>query len=428
MNSALDRTIAPEVKTFGRMTLPAERIVATPSGMRVHVLNDPSCLLTRVCVIAKGGKDEAVSQALAATVAKMLPEGSVTYDVERTADIIDFNGANISGRCSEHHTRIELTALSHSIADMLPVLFALVTEPDFPAARLEAAKAFLSAQCAYDNSRVDSIAAKAAFKLIAGASHPQSRYAAPDDFADISRTDVCNSIRAAFCRGGVEIFVSGGADDRLVEDICRIADTLPERRGVDTVLIPYEAEQPQTVFVPHPGAEQCAVQAMIPAISRSHPDYLPLRLAVTALGGFFGSRLMQNIREDKGLTYGISASLCGIREGSYIDISAQCAPQYTSQLLDELRSELLRMASQPLSDDELLRMRLYEQTRLAAILDNAIATGDHYLTAFTIGMPENYFELQERITATITAEQIAEVSTRYLRPEHLRIVIAGVEN
>ena len=108
-----------------------------------------------------------------------------------------------------------------------------------------------------------------------------------------------------------------------------------------------------------------------------------------------------------------------------MEISAHCAPGYTERLLDELKGELRRMATVPLDRDELLRMRLYEQTRIASMMDNAIASGDQYITQLIVGLPDGYFENQERITAQITSEEIAEVAERYLLPENLRVVIAG---
>ena len=85
------------------------------------------------------------------------------------------------------------------------------------------------------------------------------------------------------------------------------------------------------------------------------------------------------------------------------------------------------MATRPLSDDELLRTRLYEQTRLAGSLDNAIATGDHYITSLIVGMPDDYFSRQEKVTADITAAQIADVSARYLDADNMRTVIVGLD-
>ncbi len=421
----LDRNTAPEVKAFDRMTFRKERVESLANGARLHIIADPSCPMTHICIAASGGKDEAESQAVAITAVHLLPEGSKEFDYDTTADIIDFYGANLSGSTSDHLTRLDLTALSQYAAELLPVVTATVCAPDFTPERFEAAKSLLSARCAYNDSRVDHIAYKAAYSLIAGEESAKTRFATAQDFVSVGSDAVRSQQRNVFQSCGIDVFLCGGADDRLEQGVRDMAASFPAGRGITPQVHPFTPSPAQTLHIERPGSEQSAVQVMIPAIGREHPDYIPLRLAVTALGGFFGSRLMQNIRENKGLTYGISASLSGMQEGSFIDISAQCAPQHTERLLDELCSELHGMATNPLSPDELLRMRLFEQTRLASLLDNAVATGGHYITALAVGLPDGYFERQERITASITAEDIADVAARYLIADNMRIAIVG---
>lgn len=424
--SAPDRKTAPPVRPFGRLILPPERVIECDAGTRLHVMADTvGCPLTRICVIGRGGKAEARTHAAAMLAAELLPEGSTRYDADATAEIIDFNGASISGRCSDHYTRLDITALTSAMHELLPVMAALLKSPDFSEARLEAAQAMLASQCAYEHKRVASVASDRCFGLIAGEGHITTRTPEPGDFSGIGAPEIKKSIRRIFAAANVEVFLSGGVTDSLLQDVMAMISAMRhgERQPVD--IRPFRPEPAQKLQIDLPGAEQCAVVAMIPAVPRSHPDYLPLRIAVTALGGYFGSRLMQNIREDKGLTYGISSSLNGLQEGSYVEISAQCARGYTDRLLEELSAELLNMGSVPLCADEMQRVRLYEQTRIASMLDNAIASGDQYITRLVIGLPENYFSEQERITAAITPEQIADVSARYLRPEAMRTVIAG---
>lgn len=420
-----DRRIAPAIHPFGRLILPPERLTVLASGARLHVIADDGCPLVRLCIIGRGGRLESSSQASAILSAELLPEGSLRFDAEKTADIIDFHGAAVSGRCSDHHTRLDLTCLPSAMAELLPVFEALTYCPAFTDNRLEATRAMLASQCAYERERVINLAGEACFGLIAGRGHIATRVPRPEDYDGIEADEVKSSISRIFTASNVDVFVCGNVSRELEASVTDMIERMRPGTSLHLAVNPYTPEAPQTLYIEKPGAQQSAVSVMIPAVPRQHPDYLPLRIAVTALGGFFGSRLMQNIREDKGLTYGISASLNGTQEGSYVEISAQCAPAYTGSLLRELRSELLRMASAPLSADELLRVRLYEQTRIASMLDNAIASGDQYITQLVVGLPDDYFSKQERITANITAEEIADVAGRYLIPDNMRIAIAG---
>ncbi|MDE6453158.1 MAG: insulinase family protein [Muribaculaceae bacterium] len=421
----LDRKIAPPAMPFGKLTLPPKRTIAFPNGARLHVVADTECPLVRVTVLASGGKCDFPNPAVSATAPMMVAEGSALFDTGLVADMLDYHGASFGGRCTDHHLRLDLTALASGMPALLPLLSDAIASPAVPDIRLNTVRGSLAAQCAYSMSRVANIASRKALSLMAGAGHPYAEHALPDDFAAVTREQVSARIASSMRAGGIDVILGGGADASIEDAVCEMLSALPAGDAAAQYITPFAPCEACTVRVDVKGAEQSAVNVTIPAVDRNHPDYIPLRLAVTALGGFFGSRLMQNIREDKGLTYGISASLNGVAEGGFVEISAECAHEYAERLTDELRSELLRMASVPLTADELLRMRLYEQTRLAAVLDNALATADYYATAIIVGMPDNYFENQEKITASINPDTIADISARYLRPELMRTVIAG---
>lgn len=421
----LDRRVAPTVRPFGRLILPAERVERLNNGARLHIVSDLTCPMLRLCLVASGGKDEACDQATAIMGAQMLTEGSARYSEAATADLLDYHGARLHGRATDHHTRLDLSVQPDHLAALIPLLKDIVASPTIAPARLDACKAQHAARCRYDLTRVDHLAFAEAIKMTAGADHPAAKLPTAESFMHITCDDMLEYLARLWQADGVDIFLSGRVDARTENLVRELAEAIPAGAGMGLHIVPFCADSPAThrIYVEH--AEQCAVQCTIPSIGRSHPDYIPLRLAVTALGGHFGSRLMQNIREDKGYTYGITASLNGVQDGSYVDISAECAPQYTDALIQEIGRELEGMHSRLLSPDEMLRMRLYEQTRLAAVLDNAITAADHYLTALSVGMPADYFARQEHITATITPEQIADTAARHLQADALRIAIAG---
>lgn len=182
---------------------------------------------------------------------------------------------------------------------------------------------------------------------------------------------------------------------------------------------------PATSVTDRPESLQSAVVLSIPAIARTHPDYNFLRLTVTALGGYFGCRLMTNIREDKGYTYGITASLIGSHDGSYITVSAQCDKRYTEALIDEVRNELRGMVTRPLGADELSRLRFNAASDLASTLDSPMNMMDYYELQQTVGTPPGYFDARQDALADITPEIICAISQKYLDPDALRISIAG---
>lgn len=174
-----------------------------------------------------------------------------------------------------------------------------------------------------------------------------------------------------------------------------------------------------------PEALQSAVCISIPTIGRSDPDYIDLRLAMMALGGYFGSRLMTNIREEKGLTYGISGALLGYREGGVASIDSQTDPRNVKQLVSETIKELELLRTVAMTDGELSAVKRYAMSALAASLDSPFSIMDIYLTRYTSGTPDDYFKLQQKAITDLTAERIMEVANRHLDPDSVKISIAG---
>lgn len=144
-----------------------------------------------------------------------------------------------------------------------------------------------------------------------------------------------------------------------------------------------------------------------------------------ALGGYFGSRLMSNIREKKGLTYGISALLLGDREGSHATITAQCDNGYAGRVVEEIRNEIKALADNPPSGDELERMRLHAVSDSLEALDTPFSIMKVIVSQYAVGMPDNYFQRQQEVIASIDSDTIGEMARRYLSADSLRISIAG---
>jgi predicted Zn-dependent peptidase len=150
-----------------------------------------------------------------------------------------------------------------------------------------------------------------------GENHPLSRSLTPEELAVISVDDLREHHARVYVPSGLQIYLSGrispSIEDKLNDVFGCVAVDKPAQ-GLN--IIPFEQSLGKSRIIQRHGALQSALKISIPTINRDDEDYLDLRLAVAALGGYFGSRLMTNIREDKGYTYGISAALMGYREGA----------------------------------------------------------------------------------------------------------------
>jgi predicted Zn-dependent peptidase len=170
---------------------------------------------------------------------------------------------------------------------------------------------------------------------------------------------------------------------------------------------------------------QSAVKFAIPTIGPDHPDYCDLSLAVTALGGYFGSRLMSNIREDKGYTYGIQSFLTGAADSGLMVIATEADNTYVQPLLTEVISEVKRLATNPVTNDELNRMCNFVLSQAVASLDSPFNIISYYESLKYDSLPADSFRRRMDAVKSINGDRIMSVAAKYLNIDQLKIAVAG---
>lgn len=417
----MDRTKAPEITHFSDISIHPERIIELPNGIDLHIVNFGTQPVTRLAMLWDGGMLDYPSAAAVSIMAATVHEATEYMSGPETADLIDYCGARLGGAVSEHHVSIELLAPNSTLPKLLPLMADFAICSAFPADAVESTAKRLAANRALQLERVAYIASIKLQSLLQGASHPASRVAMPMEYEAVDR-DIVKMLYNIMTQSKLHVYVGGRLTDSQIEYIKEAFGGIPVGSASPVSIVPYEPELPRRVNIEKKDAMQSAVSIGLPAIPRQHPDYIDLRLAVMALGGYFGSRLMSNIREDKGLTYGISASLNGSYEGAYMAVNAQCDKKYVEQVVEETFREIKRLSSEPPAGDELERLRLHAWSSLASIADSPFSTLENYITARRVGIPENYFKDQLMHIAALNSDTIARVAGEYLNPACLSVV------
>lgn len=421
-----DRTTPPPTYPFGHMSMPVQTVETLPNGLTMHYFRGGDQPICSLSVIFPGGAAEH-DEAAGRMAVNLLTEGTASHSADQLAEIIDFNGAKLGGVHMRHHTDIRLVALEHRIKDMLPVIAEIIAEPTFDTKRLQVAKIKAINELQTLRMDVSAVASDESNRLIYGSGHPLAHITVPEEIEQLTPEILAAIHKGIINPARAHAFMSGYFTDDILDSVrAMLAAIPPLSEGTPLNISPgIPAKGGTIVKIPFESSMQSAISISIPSIPRSHPDYIPLRMAVTALGGYFGSRLMTNIREEKGLTYGIRAMLCGSLEGSYVGIMARCDKSYAYTVTDEIKKELLLLASEPPRGEELERLKTHLASELADNLDSPSKVMQYYRNIITFGTPADYFEQQQRHLAALTDTTIADMADKYLRPEMLLTAIAG---
>ena len=423
-NGALDRTTPPPTSPIGRITLPDEQVEILPNGIDFHVVNVGSQQICRLALLRDGGMLDFPDLALAMVTNESSMEQTAHHSGEEMADIIDFNGARIVTRLADNYSVTENVVLNSRLSDILPIIGEIVTEATFNpqsvgmVARKKAATAALQAkQVAY-------VADDRLAHMIFGPNSPAARNPQPADFENIT-AEACDECYKLMNTGRLHAFLGGSFLAAQIEEVRQFLAALPNGNADLIRPLTYLPQAPGRIFTPMPDAKQSAVSMGIPTITREHPDYIPLRLSIIALGGYFGSRLMSNIREEKGLTYGISSALLGQPGHAHMSIKAQCDAANVDIVIEESIKEIQALITNPPQGGELRRLKQFVWSQLAASVDSPFGILENYITHLLVRTPDDYFQQQLKALELLSPEIIAEMAAKYLRPDKLRISVCG---
>lgn len=422
------RKTPPAVEEMTAFRLPPMRRRILPSGIELFIYDGCTAPVTNLSLISPGGDSEYGSLARSTLSANLRREGTLSLPGAEINSRLDFNGAQLMLGSSSHHQSQNMRVLNSRLKDTLPIFRSMALEPTMDPEALAVRREALARNIEVAMTDVDFLARCASDRLIMGSDHPRARIDTPDEIRAITSEVLLEDYRRIMSVNRSRLYLSGNVTEEVEKLVADTFSDIPAA-STDSDIYVIRGYNPAPALteerIVKPDARQSSVMITLPAIPRNHPDYIMLHIAVSALGGYFGSRLMLNIRERLGLTYGISATLNGTRDGAYIQIQADTDASHVDELRRQVSAELRRMHTDPPSGDELRRLRQSLLSSQAALLDSPLTISEYYVTAYTAGIPDGYFEAKLHSIADLRPEQIAAISERYLDPDAVRTAIAG---
>lgn len=417
----------PQIQRINKLKLFKPEIRHLDNGIPLYIFNIGDQQISKIEINIEGGKCDGGNQAISELSASTLREGSLKYNSEEIAEQLDINGCCLGKSTLTHCNAINIHSINRNFENVMPILADMTFNPTFPAKEVNNIKNVAINQLQTKLERVSFLAQTKFSQLCFGRESNLGKPFSCDTIRDTSIDDIKRFHEDWFRTPNIRIMISGMISEEMLNCInTHFGKTpiigKPRESQTDAAT---ESHKGETIIVDKNNAIQSAIAMGSSTILRSNPDYIPLRILVTALGGYFGSRLMTNIREDKGYTYGISAYLQGFRDSAFITISSQCDTSYTWNVVKEIKSEIGKLQNEPIPSDELSRLKSHMLSDLARILDTPFSIAEYYASMLNNRMPQNYFENQIDIINSITAVDLQAIAQKYLSADDFFTVIAG---
>jgi len=429
MNRELNRTTPPAIRTLDRLHLPAVERATLPNGVAFVKLNHGLQTVCRLSIVWPVGMADVESPEALRLLRPMLLEGTALHPGGEIVETFEFNGAWVKVEAARHMTSITIHFLNKTASIVLPYIAELIAMPNFPAESFLKIREKEASACEMSRRKVSTMASEVIDGLAFGKGHPLARCVLPDAIRNVGRELLPVLQKQLMCSTVPTVYLAGRFDEAVTRAVESTVGQLDFSAGAGG--ISRRVEQP---MFDREGAKevwrdehalQTAVKMAIPTISRSHPDYEALRFAVFVLGGYFGSRLMSNIREEKGYTYGITSSLSSLPEGAFVTISCQTDNRYVGAVLDEIEHEITQLASDGVSTAELDVVKNTAMSGLASMLDSPFSIMDFYQMSDLYGFRPEAYERQVIELAELTSQRIKDCICKYLGKAPRLIALAG---
>ncbi len=424
-----DRTKRPNVQPVPLLPIPTVERYRLSNGIEVVTLDAPSeTPVVRILFSWENGGFDVPHLPAAQLAVPLMLNGNSHLSAAGMADLIDYTGTTTGTDLSSHNNSVTLLTLQRNLDKVLPAIIDSINEPLFPIDEFNTLKERLAASRATELNQVSFQAGMLDTEQCFGPNHPASRTYWPDSMRATS-IELTREAHALL-KGSQPpmVFVVGSLTKSFVDSLNKNLEAIhcdPGSLPAVEIVQPYHHSQSSKQHHEMEKALQSAIRISVPTIKRSHPDYQDLRLTTIALGGYFGSRLMTNIREEKGLTYGINSGLYGYREGSFLTISSQCDNRYVEQVIDEVEKEIDRLATESMSREELDAVKQTATASLLSMLDTPFNVMDYYVTQRQVHTPPDYFALQQKAIMELTPEKIMDITRKYLIGQPRIISTAG---
>jgi zinc protease len=418
--------VVPPLGPVPRVKQPAAGERVLPSGLRVVAVRRPGVPLVEVRLRVPFGGTAPSHPARASLLANTMLAGTASHTQVELAAALQELGADLSVSSDSDRLVVGGAVLRTGLGTLLGLVAEVLDAASYPSHEVAGERSRLAERLGILRSQPSVLVGEALNERLYG-SHPYARELATPDAVRAVTTGQLRKLHADRVRpdGSVLVLVGDLSPARALDTV---EAALGSWRGASAgrPLPPLPPVEPKPLLlVDRPGSVQASIRLGGPAVRREEPDYPALQLANLAYGGYFSSRLVENIREDKGYTYGPHSRVSHSAAGSRLVIDADVATEVAAPALLEMWYELGRMATLPITPAELENVRQYAVGSLALSISTQAGLASTLSALIGVGLGLDWLRDHPRRLAAVTLEETFEAARTYLAPAGMLAVVLG---
>lgn len=417
----LNRTIAPDIKDAVDFNLQLKKTeqFTLANGISVYSIDAGAQEVTMVEMVFYAGNWYEEQNIVAASTNFLLKNGTSKRSAYEINEHFEYYGAYLNRSCFNETATISLHCLSKHLSNVLPMITELITDAIFPEEELAIYKQNQTQRLKVNLQKCDFVANRLIDKYLYGQQHPYGRFTSIAEFDILQREQIVAFYNDYYRNGKCLIFVAGKLSADIFQQLNNAFGHLPlNKKAIPEKAFERElfAEKKNRVINDEKGV-QGAIRMGRVFPNRHHPDFMKSQVLNNLFGGFFGSRLMANIREDKGYTYGIHSHFQSRMHDNAWVISTEAGRDVCEATIVEVYKEMNILREELVDEEELLLVRNYMIGSILGDLDGPFHVIGRWKNYILNGLDDNYFYEAINTIKTVSAEEIQQLANKYLVEE-----------
>ena len=421
----LNRTLAPESKQIDQIYFIEPLRQQLDNGIPVFTINAGKQELVRIEFIFDNVNWDPSKPLEAVATSHLVNNGTAKLTAKDIADQVDYYGAFLQTEYGADQTAIKLYTLNKHLAAVLPILRSILTESIFPEQEVAIFAQNQKQSLQVSLQKNDYLARK----TFANALFGETTYGSNIDEADYDRLQRENLLayyKSAYKPGNCTIIVAGKFGEAEYSLLNKVIGADWDNDTPSSInQFSFAGNGGETLIIEKPEALQSAIRMGTLGITRKHKDFAGFQVLNCLLGGYFGSRLMANIREDKGYTYGIGSAVTSLRDAGYFFIATEVGADVCASALQEIENEINMLKSEPVPGEELNLVRNYMLGSMLGSLENAFSHADKFKNVYFSGLDHRYYADYIQTVKNITPEELQQLANEYLDTDRFIKVVVG---
>lgn len=408
----LDRTIPPKFQEMQSVSFawPEKHILG--NNLPLYVLNMGTQPIIELELIFKSGSCYEAKPGAAYFTAAMLLEGTATKNSQEIAHIMDYYGATISTHVRKDFFTLSLSTLAKYLTPLLDLLVEILLTPSFPEQSIQLLRHIKAQSIQVADKKNSQVAYKRFCQALFTEAHPYGRHLTLEDVEQIECAHLHHHYQKLFF-ADCSAFITGQVTPSALESIKQALAQLTLKPAPQALPVP-SAHLPEKLDLVDGAHLQSAIVIGRRLLVKQEADFLPMIVVNTLLGGYFGSRLIRNIREDKGYTYDIHSSMVPLLQAGYLAITTEVAQEVTRATIEEIYKEIEILHHELVLEEDLQNVKNYLLGHFLTTISDPFSIMQKFQAAYLYGLDQDYYSRFYDQVRNITPLEVRNLAQKYL--------------